>query len=108
MEEIKITEFLEPTIESIKKTPEFFKYEEGKCHRNSMELYKGDIMDSLFSELEYTITNRSIVEGFAIIDGIVFPHIWNCFIICKGNNEQIEYIDISKSLFSTISLFAII
>ena len=99
MEEIEITEFPEPTIESIKKSSEFYKYEEGQCHRNSLELCNGDIMDSLFGQMEYTITNRSIVEGFAIIDGDVFPHIWNYFTICKDNDIRMEYIDITKSLF---------
>jgi hypothetical protein len=101
MEEIKITELHESTIESIKKTSEFFVYEEGCCHRNSLEIYTGDIIDSLFSKIGYTITSRSIVEGFAVVidDNIVFPHIWNAFSISKDDVVSTEYIDISKSLF---------
>ena len=101
MEEIKITDLHESTIDSIKKTSEFFVYEEGCCHRNSLELYKGDVIDTLFCKIGYTITSRSIVEGFAVVidDSIVFPHIWNSFSIKKGDKTSEEYIDISKSLF---------
>ena len=99
MEEIKITELNELTIDSIKQTSDFFVYEEGHCHRNSLEIYTGDIIDSLFDKIGYTITSRSIVEGFAVIDDNVFPHIWNAFSISKDDVVSTEYIDISKSLF---------
>lgn len=99
MEEIKITELNEATIKSIKKSTDFFRYEEKSCHRNSLELSKGEIMDFLFEKLGYTIISRSVVEGFAVIEKVVFPHIWNSFSIKKGDETREENIDISKSLF---------
>jgi len=99
MEEIYISGLNDRTIESIKNSPEILRYQENHCHRNSLELYKGDIMDCLYDQIGYTIINRSIVEGFAVIDDIVFPHIWNAFSISKDDVDSTEYIDISKALF---------
>lgn len=99
MEEIYMSGLNDRTIESIKKSPDILRYQESHCHRNSLELYNGDIMDNLNGQIGYTIINRSIVEGFAIIENIVFPHIWNCFTIRKNDDIQKEYIDITKALF---------
>lgn len=99
MEEIYISGLNEKTIESIKQSPDILKYQVGHCHRNSMELCNGVIMDNLYSQIGYTIINRSIVEGFALIDDIVFPHIWNCFSIKNKDGVQKEYYDITKTLY---------
>lgn len=72
MNEIKISGLNDKAIESIKQSSDFFRYQKGQCHRNALELYEGKIMDNLYDQIGYTIISRSIVEGFAIIDGIVF------------------------------------